>query len=293
MERLLADLTFIALYGASYGMVLFTISVGLVVTMGLMRVINLGHTAFAAVGGYLAVGAMNAYGMPFAAAVLVAVASVAIGSILVERTLYSALYAAGDLEQVLLTVGVLYASIAALNFFFGPDPVPSRLPPWLSGSIAIAERKFPVYRLFVVLLGAALMLALWAVFDRTTFGAQLRAAVDNRSMAEAAGINVTRLFTTAFAIGSGLAALGGAVGFALLPLEPMYPFKYLTIVLIVVTLSGFGDLKASAFVALIVGIVDTALNYWLPVLGTFGIYLVMIALFTWRDRGLLSPRSAG
>jgi branched-chain amino acid transport system permease protein len=287
MEEFLAAVSFIALYGISYGVVLFTISVGLVVTMGLMRVVNLAHCAFAATGGYLAVALMKDLGVPFLAAVFIAVLAVAALSVVVERLCYVHLYEAGELDQVLMTTGLIFVAIAALNLAFGPNAYTVQLPAWLSGNVNLAGRSFEIYRLFLIAVGVVLVLTLWLLFEHTNFGARLRAAVDNRTMAQATGIDVPQLFSVAFALGNGLAAFGGAIGYSILPMEPMYPFKYLTLVLIIVTLAGYGNIKDSAAVALFVGIVDTAGRYLFPTVGAFIIYVLVVAVLMWQDRRLV------
>ena len=279
------------LYGASYGLLLCIISIGLVVTMGLMRVVNLAHGAFAAIGGYLAMGLLTPLGVPFAAAIAIAVLAVGVFSIAVERLLYVHLYGASELDQVLLTVGINFIVVAGLTLAFGPNVLPTRLPPSLAASVDLGFRSFETYRIVVLAVGIVVVGGLWLAIDRTSLGARLRAAVDNRSMAQAIGIDVPRLFSIAFAAGSGLAALGGALGAPLLPLEPLYPFKYLVLVLVIVALSGFGNVKATVFVALLVGILDTAARYFLPDSGAFTIYVLLIVLIVWRPDGLLSRRS--
>jgi branched-chain amino acid transport system permease protein len=288
--ELLGDVTFIVLYGVSYGMVLFTISIGLVVTMGLMRVLNMAHGVFAAFGGYVALTLMHQYAFGLGGALVIAVVVVALFSIPVERIFFARLYASSELDQVLLTVGLAFLGVAVLNLLFGPDPIPAALPKLLAGDVDLGIRKFQIYRVVVILVGVLLMLALWLVFERTNFGAQLRAAVDNRGMAEAVGINVGRLFMMAFALGCGLAALGGAMGYAILPLEPMYPFKYLTIILIVVALTGFGNIKSAAWVAILVGLVDTAGRYLVPSFGAFIVYFVLIGMMMWRTHNQPATR---
>jgi branched-chain amino acid transport system permease protein len=284
----LNTIAFIALYGLSYGLVLFMIAIGLVVTMGLMRVINMAHGVFAALGGYAALALMNTYGFPLWASIVAAVAIVALFSLPIEWLFFRRLYSASDLDQVLLTVGLAFLGIASLNLLFGPDPMPSRLPPALARSANLGFVDFQMYRIFVIVLGAALMVALWYAFERTSFGAKLRAAVDNRGMAEAIGINVRRLFSIAFALGCGLAALGGAVGYAILPLEPMYPFKYLAIILIVVAITGFGNIKSAAWVAIMVGVIDTAGRLLIPSFGAFIVYIFLIAIMMWRSQRILA-----
>src|SRR5262245_26264914 len=202
----LSSLTFIVLYGVSYGMVLFTISIGLVVTMGLMRVLHMAHGVFAAFGGYVALTLMHKYSVSLGLALLIAVIAVTVFSWPIERIFFSRLYAAPELDQVLLTVGLVFLGIATLNLFFGPYPIPAALPKFLAADVDLGIRKFQMYRVVVVAVGIALMIVLWFIFERTAFGAMLRAAVDNRGMAEAIGINVNRLFAIAFMLGCGLAA---------------------------------------------------------------------------------------
>jgi branched-chain amino acid transport system permease protein len=292
LDDLIRSVTFIAIYGVSYGMVLFLISIGLVLTMGLMRVVNLAHGAFAAIGGYLCVYLMNAWAVPMAAAIVAATILVAALSVVIERSIYTRIYRASELDQVLLTVGLLFVTAAVLNFCFGPNVMPSKLPALLDANVELMGRAVQVYRLFVVALGAAIVLLLWLLFDRTNFGALLRAAVDNRSMAEATGVDVGRLFSLAFALGGGLAALGGAVGYAMLPLEPLYPFKYLALIMIVVALSDFGGMKSAAPAAIAVGVVDTAGRFLAPNFGAFFIYCFLIIYLLLRVRRRLVWRRA-
>jgi branched-chain amino acid transport system permease protein len=286
----MSTLAFILLYGVSYGLLLCIISVGLAVTMGLMRVVNLAHGAFAAIGGYLAIGLLTPLGVPFGLAIVLAVAAVAAFSVLIERLFYVHLYGASELDQVLLTVGINFIVVAGLTLAFGPNVLPIRLPLSLAGSVDLGFRPFETYRLVVLGVGVVVVGALWLAFERTALGARLRAAVDNRSMTQAIGIDVPRLFSIAFALGSALAALGGALGAPLLPLEPLYPFKYLVLVLVIVALSGFGNIRATLLVAVFVGIVDTASRYFLPDSGSFTLYVLLIILIVWRPDGLLARR---
>jgi branched-chain amino acid transport system permease protein len=284
LDNIWRSIAFILIYGVSYGMVLFLISVGLVLTMGLMRIVNLAHGAFAAIGGYVCVYLMNGWQLPLIFAATAATVAVAAFSLVVERTVYTRIYAASELNQVLLTVGLLFVTAAGLNFFFGPNILPSKLPPFLDANVELLGRAVQVYRLLVIGLGALIVLVLWVLFDKTNFGALLRAAVDNRSMAEAAGIDVDRVFSLAFALGAGLAAFGGAIGYGMLPLEPLYPFKYLTLVMIVVALSNFGDMRSAAVAAIAIGIVDTAGRYLFPAFGAFFIYAFLIGYLALRLR---------
>lgn len=289
----MAQLSFILLYGVSYGLVLCLIALGLVVTMGLMKVVNLAHGAFAAVGGYVAISLMQAGGLPYAAAVPAAVAAVMVLGVAAERLLYARLYKRSELEQVLVTIGLNFVAIAAFTMLFGPNVVPIELPAGLSGNLDLGFREFEVYRAFSAAVCLVVIAVLWWTFERTSMGARLRAAVDNQGMAEAIGMNVPALFSVTFALGCGLAALGGILAAPMLPIEPLWPLKYLVLILVIVALAGHGQIVASVAVALVVGIVETAGRYLFPQFGAFFIYLVLIVLMVLRPNGLLvAGRSA-
>ncbi|HSV80818.1 MAG TPA: branched-chain amino acid ABC transporter permease [Ramlibacter sp.] len=279
---------FILLYGLSYGLVLCLIALGLVITMGLMRVVNLAHGAFAAIGGYLAISLMQQQGWPYAVAVPAAVLAVAAFGVAAERLLYVHLYQRSDLDQVLVTIGFNFVVIALLTMWFGPNLTRLDLPAYLKGNVDLGIREFELYRVVSAAICLAIIGVLWWVFERTSTGARLRAAVDNRGMAQAMGMNVPVLFSATFALGCGLAALGGILAAPMLPMEPMWPLKYLVLVLVIVALAGHGQVTASVAVAVIVGLVETAGRYLFPQSGAFLIYLLLIALMVWRPDGLLA-----
>ena len=284
-------IAFILLYGISYGLVLCLIALGLVITMGLMRVVNLAHGAFAAIGGYLTIDLMQAHGWPYGLALPAAVLAVAAFGVVAERLLYVHLYQRPQLDQVLATVGLDFVVIAVLTMLFGPNGVRMELPPWLKGSVDLGFRDFEVYRIVTSAICLCVIGGLWLVFDRTGLGAKLRAAVDNPSMAQATGLNVPLLFSGTFALGCGLAALGGALAAPMLPMEPMWPLKYLVLVLVIVALAGHGQIRASVGVAVLVGIVETAGRYFFPEAGAFFIYVLLIVLMVWRQDGLFVRRT--
>jgi branched-chain amino acid transport system permease protein len=283
---MLAALVSILFHGLAYAMVLYLISVGLSVTMGLMGFINLAHGVFAMAGGYLGVTLMNSWGVPFVPAMLVSILIVAAVSVLLERTLYSPLYGAGELDQVLFTVGLIFMATAAAKYFWGPLALPVRLPDWLRGQVELGGRNFPTYRAFLILGGGVVVLTLWLGLERTRFGAKVRAAVDNRRMAQSIGINTGLLFTCTFALGSGLAALGGGLGADLLAISPGYALEHLVYFLIVVAVGGLGSIKGPFLAALLLGISDTGFKYLFPELGAFFIYAATMAVLLWRPQGL-------
>lgn len=276
----------ILLDGLAYGMILFIISVGLSVTMGLMGFVNLAHGAFAMAGGYATVSLMQGLGLPFLPALVLGAVLVGLASVPLERLLYARLYRAGELDQVLLTIGLVFMAIAVFTFFYGPAPRPLQVPAFLRGSVDLGFRSLAAYRLFMVVVGALLVAALWFGFERTRLGAMIRAAVDNRRMAQSVGIDVDRLFTLTFAVGSGLAALGGGLAVNILGLTPTFATQYLVFFLIVVAVGGAGSVKGAVVASLVLGITDNAGKYLYPDGGAFFIYAATIALLVARPAGL-------
>ncbi|HYG90112.1 MAG TPA: branched-chain amino acid ABC transporter permease [Azospirillum sp.] len=273
----------IAVDGVAYGMILFIISVGLSVTLGLMRVVNLAHGAFAMVAGYIASFAAQSLGFPYAAALLVAVLLTVVATLPLERLLFRRIYGtANELAQVLLTIGLTFVIVACINYIFGPTLKRIPLPDALLGTVSLGPKAIPTHRAFVIAMGAATILALWWLLERTDFGIKLRAAVDDPAMAAALGIKTERLYAATFALGTGLAALGGVLGAELLPLEPYYAIRYIVLFLAVVAVGGAGSIFGSAAAALALGIVDTAGKYLIPNFGEFFFYAALILiLFRW------------
>jgi branched-chain amino acid transport system permease protein len=290
MEVFLSSLVSVAFHGIAYGMILYVISVGLSVTMGLMGFINLAHGAFAMAGGYILTSALSNFDLPFPLAVLLSFLVVAAASVPLERWLYSRLYDAGELEQVLFTIGLIFMSVAAAQVTFGMLQRPVLLPDYVKGQIPLLGRDFPAYRVFLIIVSSAMIAALWLGVERTLWGAMVRAAVDNRAMAQSVGINTRRLFTLTFALGSGLAGLGGALGAEIIAIEPSYPFEHLAYFLIVVSVGGLGSLRGPFAAALLIGISDTACKYWLPQFGAFFIYVATVVVLLWRPAGLFGRR---
>ncbi|OUL99807.1 branched-chain amino acid ABC transporter permease [Variovorax sp. JS1663] len=275
--------------GVAYGMLLFLIGVGLSITMGLMNFVNLAHGAFAMVGGYAASLAMQHAGLGFFPALAVAfVAAAAVGAAL-EFSFFRRLYRSHPLDQVLLSIGVVFVAISAATYFFGPSMRAFSLPPSLDGRVNLFGLEVGRYRLFLVASGLAVLAALLLVLNRTRYGAMVRAAVDNQRVAAGTGIHVQRLFFLTFSFGCGLAGLGGALSLGLLGLEPSFALKYLIYFLIVVCVGGAGTIAGPFVAALLVGIVDVAGKYYLPGAGAFLVYVVMVAMLLMRPHGLI-PR---
>ena len=292
MEAFLGSLVSVLFHGTAYGMILYVISVGLSVTMGLMGFANLAHGVFAMAGGYLLTSTMSRFGVPYPVGLVLAFVFVAAASIVLERLLYSRLYAANELSQVLFTIGLIFISVAIARMIYGTLQQPVQLPDYLKGQFSLFGRDFPTFRVFLIAAGGAIVAALWFGVERTRWGAMVRAAVDNRAMAQSVGINTERLFMLTFALGSGLAGLGGALGAEILSVQPTYPFEHLVYFLIVVAVGGLGSLRGPFVAALLIGIVDTACKYWTPQFGAFLIYVATIAVLLWRPQGLFGKAKA-
>jgi branched-chain amino acid transport system permease protein len=288
---LLGNLVGVLFDGIAYGSLLFIISIGLSVTMGLMNFVNLAHGAFAMLGGYACVMAMTRLGLPFLASLPVAFAVSAIAGVVLERLLYRRLYRATHLDQVLFSIGLIFMAIATATWFFGSQQQPVRLPEFLLGQVHVLGLDFGAYRLFLIALVIAITLALTWLIERTRFGAEVRASVDNQQASAGLGINVDRVFSLTFALGSGLAGLGGGLGIDVLGLDPTFPLKYMVYFLLVVAVGGAGTIKGPLFAALILGVFDVAGKYYMPQLGSFVIYVVMVAMLLAFPRGLVGRRA--
>jgi branched-chain amino acid transport system permease protein len=276
--------------GLAYGMLLFLMSVGLSVTLGMMNFVNLAHCSFAMLGAYVIVTLMNAWGWPFFASLPVAFIAAALVSVVLERLFFRRFYNASELSQCLLTIGIVFVSIAGAAYIYGTDVQSVQLPRYLVGSLNVLGTDFPVYRLFLIGIALLITVLLGVTIESTRFGAQVRAAVNNQRMARGLGINVDGLFAVTFALGSGLAGLGGALAIAMLGLDPSFALTYLIYVLIVVSVGGLGSISGSFIAAMLLGVSDIAGKYYVPAIGSFLIYFVMIVLMMWRPAGLFGRR---
>ncbi len=276
--------------GVAYGMLLFILAVGLAVTMGLMNFINLAHGAFAMAGGYITVLLMQRFGVPFLICLPLAFLGSALLGAVLERTLYRPLYNKPHLDQVLFSIGLVFMAVASVDYCLGSSPQNVQLPEWLKGRTEIGSDPFVLgmghYRLFIIAVCAALTVALQYVLTKTRFGSRLRASVDDQRVAAGLGINVNLVFLSTFAVGSGLAGLGGALGAEVLGLDPTFPLKFMVYFLIVVAVGGTSSITGPLLAALLLGIADVAGKYYIPDLGAFIVYSLMIVLLIWRPQGL-------
>ena len=278
--------------GIAYGMLLFILALGLAVTMGLMNFINLAHGAFAMAGGYILIVLMQREGWPFLAGLPAAFALTAAAGALLERTLYRPMYGKPHLDQVLFSIGLAFMAVATVDYLVGSSPQTVHLPDWLRTRFEIGSGHWQLgmgaYRLFIIATCVALALGLQATLNNTRFGSRLRAAVDDPRVAAGLGIPVNRVFLVTFAVGSGLAGLGGALGADILGLDPTFPLKFMVYFLIVCAVGGTSSITGPLVAALVLGVADVMGKYYVPKLGAFIVYVLMIAILLWRPQGLFS-----
>jgi branched-chain amino acid transport system permease protein len=278
--------------GIAYGMLLFVLACGLAVTLGLMNFVNLAHGAFAMAGGYVTVVLVNRLGLPFFAALPLAFVASALLGLLLERTLYVHVYTRGHLEQVLFTIGLVFMAVAAVDYVMGSQQQFVSIPSYLQGQINFFGIGVGRYRLLIIVVCGLLTVALQLTLARTRFGSRLRAAVDDARVARGLGINVNAVFAVTFAVGSGLAGLGGALGAEILGLDPNFPLKFMIYFLIVVTVGGTSSITGPFLASLLLGIGDVAGKYYVPQFGAFVIYTIMILVLIWRPQGLFARAAA-
>jgi branched-chain amino acid transport system permease protein len=278
--------------GIAYGMLLFVLACGLAVTLGLMNFVNLAHGSFAMAGGYITLLLVNRNGVPFFAALPIAFLVTAIIGAIFERTLYVHVYAKPHLDQVLFTIGLVFMSVAAVDYVMGSQQQYIQLPGMLQGQINLFGINVGKYRLLIIVICGLLTVALQFILASTRFGSRLRAAVDDPRVASGLGIHVKGVFAVTFAVGSGLAGLGGALGAEILGLDPTFPLKFMIYFLIVVTVGGTSSITGPFLASLLLGIGDVAGKYYVPKFGAFVIYTIMIVVLIWRPQGLFARATA-
>ena len=272
--------------GVAYGMLLFVLACGLAVTLGLMHLVNLAHGAFAMAGGYITVLVVNRWGVPFLLGLPIAFIATAFLGLVMEKAFYTHIYRKSALEQVLFSIGLIFMADAAVEFIEGSQQQFINLPAFLKLRFEVLGISMGAYRLLIIAVCGVVALSLQLVLARTRFGSRLRAAVDDRRVAQGLGINVGLVFAATFAVGSGLAGLGGALGAEILGLDPTFPLKYMIYFLIVVTVGGTSSITGPFLASLLLGIADVTGKYYIPDFGAFVIYTVMLVVLIWRPQGL-------
>lgn len=269
-------------------MLLFLLSVGLTVIFGLMHFVNLAHGSLYAFGAYVAASLAGALGY-WAGFLLAPLAVAALGAAL-YFTLIRSMRRAGPMAQVLVTFGLIFVAVDATRLIWGDLPIGIAIPQALEGQVPLLGVDYPVYRLFIIGLGLAILAVLTLVLTRTQIGAMIRAGVDNDGMAACLGINVERMFFLVFAVGCALAGLAGAVAAPVLSVTPDMGLQILIPTLIVIVIGGLGSLKGAVAGSLVFGLVQTFGAVLIPTLNSVLIYALLAAVLVTRPQGLFPAK---
>lgn len=280
--------------GVAFGVLLFTIAIGLSLVFGVMDVLNLAHGALYLGGAYVAVSLVADGSGTLAAFVLAAVVALALGGAagaglsLATRPIASR----GHLDQALLTLGIAFVATALYSEFYGNDVKSVPAPDTLAGSTSILGSTYPTYRLVVIVVGLALAVGAWYVIERTKVGALVQATVADAEMVRALGVNTTRLVTGVFAAGAALAAFGGVLGAPIISASPGVDTRVLILGLVVVVIGGLGSVSGALVGALLIGQVETLGVSLVPTYASFLTFGTMALVLLLRPSGILATGRA-
>jgi len=274
----------LVLNGVAFGSVLFLMSSGFTLAFGVMRIINVAHGALYLLGAYVAISVMHATGSFVLAAAAGGVSTMALG-MLIQRLALERIYD-NQLAQVLFTMGLAFVIGDVTLVVWGGHPQVLTAPAGLSGSVEFGPFIYPRYRVFVIILGAAVAAILWGVIAKTRLGATVRACVDDAEMAQGVGVHTRRLFTVMFGVSAFLAGLGGAIGAPIIGAARGLDFEVLPLTLVVVILGGLGSLGGALVGSLFVGIADSLGKALFPELSYFTLFAPMAIVLAVRPMGL-------
>ncbi|MHB1123875.1 MAG: branched-chain amino acid ABC transporter permease [Ramlibacter sp.] len=279
-----------SLNSLALGGVLFTLAAGFSLIFGLMRVANLSHGAYFMLGAYLGLNALD-LGWGFGWAMVVAGVTLAVLGGFIERFVLRRL-AGNALSQVLATLGIAFVIADGSLWIWGGDPRPVSGPEFLQGGMALFGLTFPAYRLGVLAFSIVLGIGLWLLLEKTRLGLMIRASVDDMQMARSVGIPASRLFTIVFALGAGLAGLGGIVAAPILSVYPGMDTDMLPLALVVVILGGMGSLAGAFVGSFVIGFIYSFGQALLPNLAYIILFLPMVIILAARPRGLFGRAAA-
>ena len=270
-----------------FSMTLFLLAVGLTIIFGLMKIVNLAHGSLYMIGAYIGLSIWT-YSSSFWLALLIAPVLTGLIGALLYKVLFRHIQTADPMRQVLLTFGLIYIGLDVVRIFWGTMSHSISAPNLLSDSILILGEPYPSYRLFVIFIGIIVLIFLYVLIEKTKIGAQVRASVDDPEMAQLLKIDIDKILFYMFALGCGLAGLGGITVAPILGVEPGMDMEVLVLTLIVVVLGGPGSLKGALTGALIIGFVDSFGKVYIPELAQIIIYAVMAITLLFKPDGLYS-----
>jgi branched-subunit amino acid ABC-type transport system permease component len=282
------NIVFQGLVGLSLAMYLWLISAGLTIIFGVLRIVNFAHGSLFMVGAYLAYTFYGQMGLPFGLAILLSLLGTGVLGYVMERVFLKRLYNVDEAYQLLLTFGFILILDDAVKMIWGGVFKIPPMPAFLVGSLSVFDRGFPVYNLFVIAVGLAVAVLLWAVFEKTWWGRIARVTAADREMASAIGINVPRVFSGVFVAGAMLAALGGAIGTPVRVAAPGIGSAMIIQAFIITVIGGLGNLKGAFVSSLIVGVLSAYGTLFFPVFELFFIFVIMAVVLLVRPQGLFS-----
>ena len=272
------------LNGLVYSMLLFLLALGLSMTFGMLRVVNLAHGAFFLLGAYFGLTAWSLSGSFWVALVAAPLASAVIGA-LIEKLWLERFYNRDEIDQVILTFGFALVFADLMKMVWGKEIHSLTPPPILSGSVAIAGTSFPTYRLLLIGVGLILFIGTWLAIERTRIGALIRASVSDRIMVGGLGYDVRLLFTAVFAFGSAIAGLAGVLGAPITSIYPGLDFEVLITTLIVVVVGGLGSITGAFWASLLIGLSETYGKALYPAIASFVVFGLMAVVLLVRAHG--------
>lgn len=276
------------LNGLTVGTLLFLTASGLSVVIGLMRILTLSHGAMFLFGGFVGMSVQVASGSFLAAVAAGTAAAAALGWV-VQRLFLKALMGSA-FRQVLLTLGIAFVVSDSILWIWGGIPRAIKPPAFLKGSVALGATTYPTYRLFLIGLGIVAGAALWLLWERSLWGAKLRACVDDRPIAAAQGINVGLVFSSVFVIGAALAGIAGVLGGVVLGVSIGLDFEMQLLALVVVIIGGLGSLNGAFLGSIFVGLLDSFSKASFPSLAYFTIFAPVVIMLIVRPQGLFGKK---
>lgn len=277
------------LNGVATGMLYALMGIGLAIITGVLNIPNFAHGAMFAVGAYLLASTINLIGNFWLALVLAPV-GVALLGLLIEYAGIRPLYRAGHDYQLLLTFGLSLIITEGIIVVWGPIGMSQLPPPILRGGVDLGLTIYPKYRLFVMVMAGLLVLGAWLFFEKTRYGAIMRAGIENREMVSLLGIDVHRIFTAAFALGAYLAGLSGALTAPIRGLNPLMGVDMLGTAFVVVALGGLGNLPGAIVAGLMIGVAQSLVALVWTEASSAVIFAVMAVVLLIRPQGLFGIR---
>jgi branched-subunit amino acid ABC-type transport system permease component len=253
-----------------------------------LRIVNFAHGSLFMVGAYLAYAFYGQMGLPFGVAVVLSLLGTGLLGFVMERGFLRRIYGIDEAYQLLLTFGFILILDDAVKIIWGGVFKIPPIPAFLDGFWPVFGRSFPVYNTFVIAVGLMVAVALWALFEKTWWGRIVRATAADREMASAIGVNVPRVFSGVFILGSMLAALGGAIGTPVRVVAPGIGSAMIIQAFIITVIGGLGNLKGAFVSSLIVGVLSAYGMLYFPVFELFFIFVIMAVVLIIRPQGLFA-----